>query len=209
MAQDGAVGRDAVSRGLFVHDHVVRQRRPHDGPSLAALHQAAARGDGQNVQAARDDGRTDAQAQFFGHVGVDRADDVVGHGDGGELALHLGQVQFIEKALIVLLRVDVHQCRGGVGRVGADLPGQLEVDPVLAVEDPGDLRIVLRLVLLQPGQLRDVRAREQRRGVQRQRRGVDGVVIQHRSRIVPQHGVAHGFAVGVDGPQTVALGGDA
>ena len=208
MAQDGAVRGDAASCGLFVHDHVVRQRRADDGASLAALHQAAARGDGQNVEAARDHGDADAQAEFFRDRRIDRADDLVGRGDRSELALHLRQAQLIEQFRLILLRVDVHQRGGSVGSVRADVAGQFEVEPVLAVEDPGDLLVVLRFVLLQPREFGDVGAGEQRRRVHGDHRRVDGVVVHDRSRIVPEHGVAHRTALRVDAPQTVTLGGD-
>ncbi|MBQ1579857.1 MAG: hypothetical protein IIZ86_01835, partial [Firmicutes bacterium] len=115
---------------------------------------------------------SDAKAQFLRRIRIDRSDDLVGGGDGSEFSLHLRQTQPIQDLFVVLFRIDVHQRGRSVGSVRADLTGELKVDPVLAVEDPGNLCIVLRFVLLQPRQFRDVGAGEHGRRILRKKRRI-------------------------------------
>ena len=97
-------------------------------------------------------------------------------------------------------------------RIDGALAGQLEIEPVLAMQGAGGPREPFRLMLLQPGQLNRLLAGVQPGAGRRIMGGVIGSgdeAGRHlgRARIQPEQRTADRLTVRIDQPATVALAG--
>ena len=137
----------------FPADVFVDGPGPRDHAHLGGIRDARRDGAGVDVEHASDDRRSRLQAALRRCLLCHVPADLRGPAEGRKRILHFGNAVHIQKPIVEIHRPEIHKAGAGIIRdLRLRFSCQTETDIILALEHPADIRIILRLVVPEPGE---------------------------------------------------------